>query len=697
MAVDVTTGVIQSRKDYENDPSGQYRYWCEELKASDKNLRDFRNDGTKIVTRYKGGKRTGRDSEVRAGRFRLNLFHSNAATLQSMLYGNLPKIDASRRHSDPNDDVGRVAALIMERVLNNDVKDNPETYNSVLKAALQDRLLPGLGCARVRYEYDEATQREDAPLEYYHWRDVAWGWARTFEELPWIGYRSFLSKDQIRERWGDDAAEGIQLEKQSTTPDKDEATEVEDDGPWQMGAIWEIWDRKKKQVIWVSIGYDKVLETKPDFLKIAGFLPSPAFLMANQTTTIYVPTSDYYLAQDLYNEIDTLQTRISIITEAVKVVGVYNSAAKEIKRMFKEGSDNDLIPVDNWALFAESGGVKGQIDWVPVKDIVESLSKLQQIRDEQISLLQQITGMSDIMRGQLDNQYEGVGQSKDKTKFGSIRIQALQEEFAAFASNLMQIKANIIGVHYSPETIARLANVSSFVEADQELIPQAIQLIKRPSEARLHIKIRPESVAMIDYAQLKAERTEYLTGISTFLQAASPIMEVEPATAPFMLQLLQWGLAGFKGAAEIEGVVDKAIQVAQDNAEAQKDKPDPQEEADQRAKQLEQIKHRNKLKEIDAKLQADLQTREADKQADIAIVVAELQAQLKEIQAKMAADIKAEAITSQINAEQEIAGIEGETEKGAFESVIEIEKAGSLADIEIDKARRMPKPGGSDA
>ena len=212
--------------------------------------------------------------------------------------------------------------------------------------------------------------------------------------------------------------------------------------------------------------------------------------------------------------------------------------------MFKEGTDNDLIPVDNWALFAEKGGIDGQIDWVPIKEISETLLRLRELRDEAIGLLQQVTGMSDIMRGELHGQYEGVGQSELKEKYGSVRIQALQDEFAQFASDLLQIKAEIIGKHFSPETIARFANINETF--DVELVPAAIQLIKNPPEAKLRVEIRPESLSMVDYAQLRQERTEYITAIGGFLTSAAPIVEQQPAAKPFLLELLKWGLAGFK-------------------------------------------------------------------------------------------------------------------------------------------------------
>jgi hypothetical protein len=702
---------IQSRKDYKDTPVGQYKYWCEELKASEKNLRHFRDMGGRIVTRYKGGSKGSRDARApdeRGGTFNLNLFHANTKTLESMLYGRTPSVDVSRRHADPNDDVGRVAANIIDRVLNNDIQDCPAKYNSVLKASLQDRLLPGLGCAKVRYEAQtemqmqtmevngvlvqhevEVTTYEDAPIEYYHWRDVSWGWARTFEEVPWIGFRTYLTKDEVEAKWGEQAANGVELKDQSVTSEKEEASLADEDGPWKKAEIWEIWDKTKRQVVWVSKGYDRVLETKDDFLKLENFYPCPPFMLANQTTSLYVPVSDFYIAQDLYNEIDILQTRISIITEAVKIVGVYDqSAGDSIGRMFKEGTDNDLIPVDNWALFAEKGGIKGTIDWFPLGEVVGALSELIKLRDQNIELLQQVTGMADIMRGQLSGQYEGVGQSKIRAKYGSLRVQSLQEEFSRFATDLMCIKAEIISKHFEPETIARLALVDTMMQADIDLIQPAIQLIKDFNKSKLKVVIKSESMAMIDYQEQQAERTQYLNAVSNFLKTATPMIESMPSSATFLLQMMQWGLAGFKGADEIEGVVDKAIQMAEEEkkkAEQKPPQPDPQEKLVQSQMQLAQMKHQFSMEEIQAKNQGDVQLRQLDMSADIEKIRADLQSEITQIITKMKAEIQTELVTKQATAVQDVQTIRNEIAKDSAETSNEIARETVKAELEIKK------------
>jgi len=680
-------GSIESRKDFKDTPKGQYQYYAEELGASTKMLQKWHKMADKIVKKYLGDNTS---TQKDMGTFKLNLFHSNITTLQSMMYGNTPKIAVDRQYTDQNDDAGRVAATTIQRLLSLDIQQNGEEVDSVLQSALSDRLLAGLGCARVRYDMktamvdgEEQVMDESAPIDYFHWGDVMWSWARNWSEVRWIAFRSYMTKDEVKARFGEQAGNNVPLKQQKMATDEETSNQdAETDSAWKKAEVWEIWDKEKRKVVWLCFGYDKVLETKDDPLQLENFYPVPPFLLANPTTSLYLPTPDYKLAEDLYNEIDKLQERISIITEAVKVVGVYDSSSEEIKKMMNNGTDNQLIPVSNWAVFGEKQGLKGQVDWLPIADVVNALDKLRDMRSEAIGLLQQITGMSDIMRGELGSAYEGVGQSEMKAKFGSMRVQALQEQFAKFASDLFQIKAEIISKHFSPQTIAQKSNMQHSVDVD--LLPQAIEIIKNYKQAQLRVKIRPESIAMADYAQLKSERTEYINALAVFMQSASPIMEQDPSSKPFLLQLLQWGLAGFKGANEIEGVLDKAIEAAQKaQDEDQGGKTDPAMAAAQLAIQQEQLKQQGEKGKIAAKAEADAQLREQDFMRDMQLaqqqhamkleeIEADMQRSLAETQAKLEADLLMEKVETQSNLVQTNATIEGEIRKDATTAELDI-------------------------
>ncbi len=78
------------------------------------------------------------------------------------------------------------------------------------------------------------------------------------------------------------------------------------------------------------------------------------------------PVPDFVLYQDQAKQLDTLADRIDGFINALKVRGVYDAYEPSLARLFSEGENNTLIPVKNWAAFAEKQGMKGAIDLVDI-------------------------------------------------------------------------------------------------------------------------------------------------------------------------------------------------------------------------------------------------------------------------------------------------------------------------------------------
>ena len=662
---DVTGAIekIESAKKYKQTPKGWQKRWTSEMAAADKRVRRWHKQGHRIEARYQDKRGdTGHEglSDQSKNSFRVNLFNSNTKTLRDMLYGNPPKTDVSRRYADPEDDQARVASVILQRMLNTTVENSGDDTKSALGFCLDDRLLPGIAVARIRYDYDSTTEEipalldemtgeelapgfeqekitdERAPIDYVHWDDFRWGWARTWSEVPWIAFRSYIDKDRATERFGKAKAETLQYKNKSVTDDAKErlgSDEVTD--AWDRAEVWEIWNKKTKQVFWWAKGIDEILDEKKDPLKLFGFWPMPEPMLANCTTSLLLPQPDFAIAQDLYNEIDALETRIGIITTAVRVVGVYDQSAEGVKRMLTEGFENELIPVENWAAFAEGKGLDGKIDWMPIGEIVAALDKLVAMRADAMSLLYEVTGMSEIMRGANGPDRETADAAGSKRQFASVRVQGLQEDFSRFASDLMALRAEVISKHFSPETIVKQSNI--MMSSDTEHVQAAVQLIKEPTESAWRIKIEPESLAMMDYARLKKERADFIQGLSQFLQAAMPLVELDPNAIGPLLIMLKWSMAGFKGANEIEGVLDKAIDQMQKAGDQSKDKePSPEElkaQADQAKHkndmELQQTKHQNAMEAIQAKAAFDIKELQAELQKELQVLREETQAEIK--------------------------------------------------------------------
>lgn len=684
----------------EKTPTGWHRYWNKEKAAADKRLRTFTRQGNAVVARYLDERDGGdalRDASTEIPS-RLNLFWKNITTLQSMLYGNTPQIDVAREHHDPDDDVARVASTIFQRILQTDIEASGEDLPTALKAALQDRLLPGMGNCRVRYTYSASTVKsinpqtlepeemeqideESVPVDYVHWQDFLWGWGRTWTELPWISFRSFLTKEEVKKRFSGKIASSLEYKNQLPSGDKDNAAQSsfadsDQKNNVQKAEIWEFWCKKTKKVYWYSEGADIILDIKDDPLELQGFWPVPRPMSANLTTTLFQPKADYIMAQDLYAEIDVLQSRITTITRAIKVVGVYDKGAGDsVGRMLQEGRENQLIPVDNWAMFAEKGGLQGTIQWFPVQEVVATLQVLQTIQKVTIEQLYEVTGMSDVMRGANTDQYTSDGTNQMKAKMGSISIQALQDEFARFASDLEALKAEVISKHYSPESIVKQSSAMYLPEPDKPLIGPALELMQSP-DVKWRVDIRPESIAMVDYAQLKQERTEYLTAVATYLQSATSMAKEVPESLPILLEFLKFGMVGFKGSDYMEGMLDQAIDLA-------KKAPPKEDNQAQQQQQMAQMAMQMEMQKIQAKSAADMQAIQAKSQAELEKIRMDNQANMAEFQAKGQADLQ--KIMADLQADMQIinAKLDADLQREEAQSTM------AIAEAEVDHSNAV--------
>jgi hypothetical protein len=195
-----------------------------------------------------------------------------------------------------------------------------------------------------------------------------------------------------------------------------------------------------------------------------------------------------------------------------------------------------------------------------------------------------------------------------KANFGSARLQSVQDDFSRFATQLQALKYEMICEHFAPEEIVRQSNMLRTLDAAVAL--RAAQFLKDEKET-FRVKVQPETLALSDFSALKEERLEVVAAVGQYIAAATPLLQVAPMAGPALLEILKWLVAALRGAAEIEGILDKAI------AEAQKAAQQPQQE---------QQAPDPKLLAAQLKGQQDLARVEAEQQARLVEIAAETQA-----------------------------------------------------------------------
>lgn len=612
-----------SGKRYDKDASDADKqlYWISELTAAKKSQVKWQDRGRKIYKRYVDD-RSGSDSN----KSKFNLFATNVGILQSALYARIPKPDVSRRFKDADDQIGRVASLILERALSYELETDYK-FDTVAKNVILDRLVTGFGAGWVCYDCesqdvmtglddfqlsDSVETGEDyaaylapeqeiideqTPIEYVHWSDLLWSPARTWDEVRFVARRVYMSEADFADRFGEEAAKNISFQTGKGDDKSNNGIKVENDIQEQV-EVYEIWDKPSKTVVWFSFSFHCVLDEMEDPLDLPGFFPTTKPLLANATTDSFMPIPDYIRVQDQYEELDKINNRISKLVDAVKVVGVYNSQATGLKNMLSNGQENQMIPVDNWDVFADKGGVKGQVDFMPLAEIITVIGGLNQARDVIKAQIYELTGISDVIRG-TNQQYSTATAEQMKGQYANMRLSVVQQDIAQYFSGLVQHKAHLMCKFYEPERL--LARAGTLSAADQPYIPQAIALLKNEGLAHFRLQISVDSLQLPDWNADKASRTELLQGISQFLSQAVPATQATPELAPLMVKLLGFAVSGYKGAEPIEGEIQEGLRKLQDSAQKKAmqppalPKPDPAEIQMQQNQQKMQMDNQHEL------------------------------------------------------------------------------------------------------
>jgi hypothetical protein len=629
-------------KGFQDTPRGWAGRWAKEFETTrkDERFREWQDLADKIEKRF----RDERDSKS-AKQKRLNLFTSNQQMQRAMMYGRPPGVSVERKFADAADDLGRVACEMEERLLNCENERDGDTFAEAVGLSLQDYQLAGLGIARVRYEFEtetvaateaiiepvtgrvlveaiEAHERkvnEDAPVDWVHWKEFLWSKSKVPHRVWWQAYLYEMPREKVEEKFGKEIADAIPYGKKAGRGDKDKDTQESD------ACVWEIWNKRTKSVFFyveghhacltpVGLDADSILPNGSvrDPLQLDGFWPSPRPMLANSTTSTMVPVPEFYLAQDLYLEVDNLTTRIDLLVDAVKVAGAYDSTAKALEQLLKT-KGNILVPVDNWAMEAEKGGPVGRIDWWPLEQVTTAILSLKEQRRESMDLIFQVTGQSDLIRGQ-QAQNGTPGEAKIKAKSASIRMQQQQEEFARFCSDLQRLRAQVIAKHFDTQTIIERSNI--LMTPDARYAQEAAEFIKSKL-ASYRIEVKPESLAMADIAASRQEGLELLGGLTAFVDSMARVVPAMPGIQKHMWKMLQVALAPLKGTSGMETILDDAIKETEQQQEqqaAQPPQPSPEQMKlqavqmkGQQDMQKEQVKHQQKLVEISAEVQADAQ------------------------------------------------------------------------------------------
>jgi hypothetical protein len=540
---------MQSEKNYLD-----YDYWIKELEESENWIKEYHALAEKMYLKYKG-----EDDSAQKRKRKFRLFTSNVDLTKAALYSTAPTIEVDRRFKDYDDDVARVAAKILERVGMQGLDSPVSDFDEILKQVIFNRLVPGFGQVWFRLEEKNGLELK---MESLYYRDFLWSKCRTWEDRRWVCRISHLSFEELEERFGEEKAKKVYIELQKK----------EDKINKDTYKVYEIWDKLTHLVIWLSKECDELLDIAQDIYGLESFEPCPKPFFSTVATDECIPIPDYEKAADQYIAADSINARLDNLVKACKLAGVYDSKLKNMSDVLSPRSENKLIPIDNYALFEETGGFKGAISWVPLEQVITAINQLTLALEAKKQQIYELTGISDIIRGATKASETATAQ-EIKAQYASAKQQDLQKETERFVRDVIYLKIELIRKHLPDEYIIEASNIMN--SQDQAFLMPAMNLIR--SRIKYRLSIKPFSMAQIDYAREKTERLELITVVGDFISKALPVVSQAPVLAPLAVNMLKIMVSGFKLGKELEGALDEAVKSLQQPAPPQPQGPPPEE------------------------------------------------------------------------------------------------------------------------
>lgn len=684
--------------DDERSPEDWQKLWTREWEAATKELTPWHKQAQEVEKIYLDDRKDAEDTHER----KTNMFVADTIDMECLLYGRTPQTDVTRKYEDANDDVARVAAMIMQRSLNGDIERPSDRFRMFAGYALSDHLRTNFGLVRWRYdcrmkqvpaqppqmrpdpqnpgkmveaapavEAHEEVAWEDAVCEYAHWRDVKWSPCRVWEEARFIGFRVQMTRKQAKVRF---KKEGGRIPLNSKRYDSDSADDPDEQVryPWDRADVWEIWSKEHSKVFWFVEGHDRILDVIDDPLELEDFWPCPKPLVSWITTTRFVPKPEYLIAQDLYRSIEHLETRIDMLVSSLRVLGVYDENFQELGKLLDSTEENTMIPVANWtSVAAEKGGLEGAVSWFPLDQVVNTLEQLRLEQQAKQQMLQEITGRADVQRGRLENPGETATATRAKTKFASKRIQRKQDMFAEFVSDAQRIRAEIIAKHFSDDTIRERSNIDR--TDDAQYADEAIKLIREEGIEGYRITVKSESLSLPDYEEMQSTGTQFMTAMSGVVES---LVKLPPLALPILPELataLKWYATRFRGTTEIQSAMDRLVKKMQKLA----DNP-PQQQGDQgdQAKvQAQQLKNQGDQQRIQMEGQLRMQEIQAETHAEVVKQEAQAkfdgQTQQQELQGKLVLEREKQRMEAEREQHQSAVEQQGQREQHGMQMQVE--------------------------
>jgi hypothetical protein len=476
------------------------------------------------------------------------IFWSNTQVLRPLLFSKLPKINITQANYN-NNEIARIGSELIERLLTYLLKES-DAENQIEK--IRDTfLVQGIGIPRIvfvppepieikikkkkekpevedksededNYNEDESSTKNTSEdmaegeasdmeeesiydvdeskksfkIEFVDYQDFLKSTEKEWDKLRWIAFKKYYSRKELVHYFG---------KKGETVPMTNKKYEYlgeETEDLYKLCEVWEIWDKENKICHDITFAGDgSVLKTEKDGYNLKNFFPIPMPMGLNESKRL-LPCPLYGKYKHLANDLSDVHDRIASLVKQAKFTGGYTSFVEQgdVENIMN-GDDGEFKPLKT------NSNIDDARKLVVFKPLTEIANTITVLRQEKLALkndIQEITGLSDIVRGYSIASETATAQQL-KGNFAISRIQPLQKEVEFTIRDTLRLLAELAVEKLS---MNELMEITGLILHDVETIAQATQ-------EKLNAQVQ-EAISM-----LKPQDPQYQEKIQALHQQAS--------------------------------------------------------------------------------------------------------------------------------------------------------------------------------
>ncbi|TBZ07768.1 hypothetical protein [Rhizobium leguminosarum] len=613
-------------------------HWQQELERGQRYFKSWVDRCTKIEKIY-----LQQADQANAAKRRFPMLWANISVLQPAVYARVPQPVVERRFKD-SQPVARMASELVERNLAFTADD--ADLDSLMRAVRDDFLLCARGTVWLRYEADfepldigvepsnapaldmqaddggptpEQITDERVCMDYVHWSDFLHSPARRWKDVTWVARRVPMTDEEFDKRFPEGRA-SLAANGAGSNHGTNQTERAQNEGKTY---VWEIWCKSENYTVWIAEGSPVALEVSEPPLKLTRFFPCPRPAFGTLSTSSLIPVPDYVYYQQQCDEIDMLTKRVNKLTDQLRLKVFYpsgdGSVSPAIEKAMRPDNDTVMVPIPEWAAFTDKGG-SNAIVTLPIDEVQKVIVACIEVRKQLVEDVYQITGISDIVRGDTQASETATAQ-RIKSQWGSIRIRDRQAELARFARDIVNLAGEIICDQFQPETLMlvsgiqlptavqkqqvqmqmqqqQMAQQQAAMRAqqmgqpapppqppqlppemqkmmEQPTIDEVVQLLRNDSVRGFRIDIETDSTIEPDEDAEKQRRMEFVQMVGGFMQQAGAIAQQTPMLVPVMVETLLFAARGFRAGRQLENTLEQVGAQLSQSATAPRPPPEP--------------------------------------------------------------------------------------------------------------------------